>query len=164
MSYIWNSKNSTSYYKHKKIKIHRYVLLALKSHIWHVLTTYMLTCIFLMWLFTVSKKAKTRDNTPIAPSVRNNSPRQATSTLHRLVKPSHPCPPTWINKTVNTRAHVHILQGLCRKYVRWCQKHLFKVQTTRISKFLDLTEFRFSKLNEELHNWLGFPRNKVSLS
>jgi len=37
MSRIWDLKNKTSYYKHLKIKLHICVLLALKSHTWHVL-------------------------------------------------------------------------------------------------------------------------------
>jgi len=37
MSCIWDLKNKTSYYIHIKIKLQIYALLALKSHIWHVL-------------------------------------------------------------------------------------------------------------------------------
>jgi len=37
MSYIWDLNNWMSNYLHVKIKLHIYVVLALKSHIWHVL-------------------------------------------------------------------------------------------------------------------------------
>ena len=36
MSYLWDFKNKTSYYKHIKIKLHICVLLVINSRIWHV--------------------------------------------------------------------------------------------------------------------------------
>jgi len=44
------------------------------------------------------KIEKTHDNTCIFPSVKNDSPRQATRFLHRLVEPPNPCPPMRMNK------------------------------------------------------------------
>jgi len=48
--------------------------------------------------YPTSKIEKTTDSISISPSVKNSPPRQATSALHRLVEPSHPRPPTRMNK------------------------------------------------------------------
>jgi len=45
-----------------------------------------------------SKIEKTPNNSSISPSVKNKPPRQATSALHRQVEPSHPRPPTRMDK------------------------------------------------------------------
>ena len=52
----------------------------------------------------VQKNREDTNYTSISPSVENKPPLQATSALHRLDEPPHPCPPTRMNKL---RIHEH---------------------------------------------------------
>jgi len=59
-----------------------------------------------------SKIEKTQDNTLISPSVQKKPPRQATSPLHSLAEPPHPCPSTQMNK-LRIREHTYMPYGGC---------------------------------------------------